>query len=70
MPSLSKAEREIILQKHELTKRLREEYQKQYSNPYRHGFGMGGGVVSNNTKLRIMSFTVNIKSIIFHLFYW
>jgi len=44
MPDLSKAEKEFLLRKHEQTLKLRAEYNKQITNPYRHAIGEGGTV--------------------------
>ncbi|KAI9583143.1 uncharacterized protein LOC119636486 [Glossina fuscipes] len=44
MPDLSKAEKEVLLRKHEMTLKLRNEFIKQSTNPYRHALGEGGYV--------------------------
>lgn len=46
MPDLSKAEKDLLLRKHEQTMKLRAEFLKQSSNPFRHATGEGGTVVS------------------------
>ena len=46
MPDLSKAEKEFLQRKHEQTMKLRAEFLKQSSNPFRHATGEGGTVVS------------------------
>lgn len=46
MPDLSKSEKEVLLRKHEMTLKLRNEFIKQSTNPYRHALGEGGYVVS------------------------
>ncbi|KAI8120501.1 hypothetical protein FF38_04503 [Lucilia cuprina] len=42
MPDLSKAEKEFLQRKHEQTMKLRAEFIKQSSNPFRHATGEGG----------------------------
>ncbi|XP_055902471.1 NADH dehydrogenase [ubiquinone] 1 beta subcomplex subunit 4 [Eupeodes corollae] len=44
MPEMSAAEKQLLLQKHERASKLRAEFQKQISNPYRHATGEGGTV--------------------------
>lgn len=46
---LSSEEQEFIKRKHEATLKLRQEFLKQSSNPYRHATGEGGTVVSGST---------------------
>lgn len=46
MPELSAAEKEFLRRKHEQTLKLRAEYLKQISNPYRHATGEGGTLVN------------------------
>lgn len=43
---LTKEQEEFICRKHEQTLKLRNEYLKQSSNPFRHATGEGGTVVS------------------------
>ncbi|XP_065367389.1 uncharacterized protein ND-B15 [Calliphora vicina] len=44
MPDLSKAEKEFLLRKHEQTMKLRAEFIKNSTNPFRHATGEGGTV--------------------------
>ncbi|KAH8327318.1 hypothetical protein KR074_010067 [Drosophila pseudoananassae] len=46
---ISKEETEFLKRKHEHTLKLRNEYLKQSSNPFRHATGEGGTVVSAKT---------------------
>lgn len=48
MTEISQGERELLLKKHERALKLRAEYLKQISNPYRHATGEGGTLVSYN----------------------
>lgn len=50
MPELSTAEKDFLRRKHEQTSKLRAEYLKQISNPYKHATGEGGTVVNIHTK--------------------
>jgi len=49
----SKEELEFIKRKHEHTLKLRAEFLKQSSNPYRHASGEGGTVVSGHANPRL-----------------
>ncbi|XP_017474924.1 PREDICTED: uncharacterized protein LOC108365421 isoform X2 [Rhagoletis zephyria] len=42
MPDLSAAEKDFLHRKHEQTQKLRAEYLKQISNPFKHATGEGG----------------------------
>lgn len=43
---MSKAEKDFLLRKHEQTMKLRAEYLKNSTNPFRHATGEGGTIVS------------------------
>lgn len=53
---MSKAEKEFLLRKHEQTLKLRAEFLKNSSNPFRHAMSEGGTVVSSPTGQRVMSY--------------
>ncbi|XP_073844609.1 NADH dehydrogenase (ubiquinone) B15 subunit [Musca autumnalis] len=44
MGDMSKAEKDFLLRKHEQTMKLRAEYLKNSSNPFRHATGEGGTI--------------------------
>lgn len=56
MGDMSKAEKEFLLRKHEQTLKLRAEFLKNSSNPFRHAMAEGGTVVSSPTGQRVMSY--------------
>lgn len=65
MPDLSKAEKEFLLRKHEKTMKLRAEFLKQSSNPFRHATGEGGTLVSLANRVLCHLF---IKKIYIHMY--
>lgn len=58
MPELSTAEKQLLLKKHERASRLRAEFQKQITNPYRHAT-MEGGTVFDAGMQRFQAMRVN-----------